>query len=337
MIIFVKNQIIYLFGWLLFLLLLPPQAQAGEYSVRPFLIDITAQPRDIITEKVLLTNDSTYRKYVVYATTNEIEVDTSGKIYQFIEPVMTDRTNTVTSWIEVKRGRIEIPPGEEREVPITFKINPFADPGEYHAFVGFVPGPNRQYAEKVSMSGEADGVVVKITISDERNDSMRVSSFSISRFITGSNNREVEIILENIGEITSAPKGEIVFYDSRGVERTAVPVNTEGVAVSPGETTTIVTTVPDMSGLGRYKANLSLKYGNDQKAALYDTAFFYIMPFKLMLIVLTAVVLMSLFVTYLFKRTFMDAPYHDEVEDVTMFVRDGHDANPMDHDIDLSK
>tara|TARA_B100000508_G_scaffold120126_2_gene101107 strand:- start:2354 stop:3373 length:1020 start_codon:yes stop_codon:yes gene_type:complete len=334
----VKNRFAALLSSLFLLAVLPSIASAGEYTVRPFLIDVTAAPRDIITETVKLTNESTYRKYVVYATVNEITVDTEGEIFAFMEPVTTDRTNTVTSWIEVKRGRIEIPPGEEREVPITFRINPFAQHGEYHAFVGFVPAANRPTAEKIAMDGEADGVVVKITIDDEREDSMRIGSFSIDRFVTDEDSREVEIEVENLGEIKSAPQGEIVFYDSRGEELTAVSVNTEGVEVAPGETKTLTTTIPDVSGLGRYKANLSLKYGENQKAALYDTTFFYMMPFHLMLIVLFSVVLVSLFVTYLFKRTFMDAQYqHDEVEDVAMYVRDGHDPKPQDHDIDLSK
>lgn len=312
-------------------------AFAAEYSVRPFLFDISAAPRDVVTETVRLKNESTYRKYVVYATVNEITVDTNGEIHQFVEPVMTDRTNTVTSWIEVKRGRIEIPMEEEMEVPVTFRINPFAEPGEYHAFIGFVPAANRPTAEKIAMDGQADGVVVKITIDDQRKDSMRISSFSISRFVTGADDKEVEIEIENLGDITSAPVGEIVFYDSRGVELSATPVNTSAVSIEPGEKQTVTAIIPDINGLGRYKANLSLRYGENQKAALYDTTFFYMMPLHLLIGVLTVVILLSLFMTYLFKRTFLDGNFNEEIEEVTMFVKEGHEPKPMDHDIDLSK
>lgn len=310
--------------------------EAGEYAVRPFLMDHTVTQRDVVQDTVKLTNDSTYRKYVVYATVNEISADTNGEIKDFISPVMTDRTNTVTSWIEVTRGRIEIPPESEKEIPITFRINPSAQPGVYHAFIGFVPAPNRPKAEEIAMNGEADGVVVKITVADERDDSMKIAGFFINRFITGDTNKEIDIVVENLGDITSAPSGELVFYDSRGVEIEAVPVNTEKRQVLPGETITFKSTVPVEDSLGRFKANLSLQYGDNQGASLYDTTYFYMMPWNLLLIIFGIILIGTILVTLLFKKTFMSDQFTGEEDDqVTMYVREGHDPNPQDHDIDL--
>lgn len=309
---------------------------AGEYSVRPFLIDKTAQPRDVISETVLLTNDSDYRKYVVYATVNEISVDTEGEIKEFVSPVMTDRTNTVTSWIEVKRGRLEIDPGDNLEVPLTLRINPYAKPGVYHAFVGFVPAPNRPAAEAIAMKGEADGVIVKITIADKREDNMKISGFLINRFITGDDNREVDVVIENTGDIASAPEGEIIFYNSRGVEIDSSPFNTEGIAIPPGETVTLKSVVPVDDTLGRFKANISLRYGENQRASLYDTTYFYLLPLHYLLIIFGVILVGAFIITMLFKRAFI-SEHGDEENDgmVTMYVKEGHEPNPQEHDIDL--
>ncbi|MCA9362340.1 hypothetical protein KC906_03110 [Candidatus Kaiserbacteria bacterium] len=323
---------------LLFALLLITPANyllAGEYSVRPFLIDKTLVPRDVVTETVLLTNEHQHRKYVVYATVNEISVDKEGAIKEFITPSMTDQTVTVTSWIEVSRGRIEIPPGEQREVPLTLHINPKAEPGEYHVFVGFVPASNRPEAEAKALEGDADGVIVKITISDQREDSMRISRFAIDRLVMGDNTREIEVEIQNNGDITSAPTGELIFYNSRGVEVSAVPFNTEATAINPGETVLLKSTVPIDADLGRYKANLSLRYGENQSAALYDTAFFYFMPMQTLLIVLILIIIVSAVLAIWIRRSFGREDFHDGTDEVTMFVRDGHDAEPKDHDIDL--
>ncbi len=320
------------------LIALTPMTQvlAGEFTVRPFLIDKVAMPRDIINETVLLTNDSEYRKYVVYATVNEISVDTEGDIKEFVSPIMTDRTNTVTSWIEIGRGRIEIPPGEKKEVPLTFRINPYAEPGEYHVFVGFVPAPNRPAAEEIAMKGEADGVVVKITISDKRVDNMKISGFLIDRFVTGDDNREIDVIVQNTGDLPSAPKGEIVFYDSRGVEVNAMPFNDEEIQVPPGETVTLKGVLPMSGEIGRYKANVSLRYGENQRASLYDTTYFYSLPSHFLLLIFGAILIGAIFVTFLFRRVFIsDYDDYEDEHSVTMYVRDGHDANPQDHDIDL--
>ncbi|MCD5380967.1 MAG: hypothetical protein LR008_00105 [Candidatus Pacebacteria bacterium] len=309
---------------------------AGEYSVRPFLIDTSVVPRDVVQETVLLTNEAEFRKYVVYATVNEISVDNEGVIKEFVTPVMTDRTNTVTSWIQVTRGAIDIPPGEQKEVPLTIKIHKDAQPGEYHVFIGFVPGPNRPAAQAIAMKGEGDGVIVKITVEDQRSESMKISAFLVDRFVFRDDSRFIDVEVENRGDIASAPIGEIIFYNSRGAEVTSVSVNDEGLLVQPGEKITLTSQIPVADSIGRFKANVSLKYGGSQQASLFDTAFFYVMPLHLLLLVFGGILLLALFTTLMFKRTFIHDNYDDGAGDeVTMYVREGHDPKPQDHDIDL--
>lgn len=315
----------------------PSPVLAGEFTIRPFLIDKTVVPRDVVTETIKLTNDATHRKYVIFATVNEITVDTEGLIKEFVTPVMTDRTVTPTSWVEVKRGRIEIPPGEEREVPLTLRIHPDAEPGEYHLFVGFVPARNRPIAEDIAMAGEADGVVMKITVADQRQETMRISRFLIDRFITTDDKRQIDVEIQNLGDISSAPMGEIIFYDNRGVEVMAVPFNESAEAIAPGEKKVLSGTVPLEADLGRYKANLALQYGEKQRAALYDTTSFYMIPLPILIGILLTIIIISTLIAVLFRRAFAQSGFHDEPDEVTMFVRDGHDGTPQDHDIDLKK
>jgi|AntRauTorckE6833_2_1112554.scaffolds.fasta_scaffold01348_8 hypothetical protein len=312
-------------------------AEANEISIRPFLIDETAGPRDIIEETVVLNNDGNSLRYI-YATVNEISVDQEGEIKKFVSPVMTDRTNTITSWIEVTRGRIELAPKERKEISLTIRINPFVQPGEYHAFVGFGHAQNRPTAESNAMNGDVDGVIVKITINDQRTEGLRLSRFSIDRFITNENQRAVEVIIENTGEIADSPQGEIIFYDSQGREIDAVEFNTEGVQINPGETKTIMTNVPLDRDIGRFKANLSLDYGIKQKASLFDSTSFYLLPLNLLLLIFGIILVGAIFVTLLFRKAFLAHDYEDEDgEQVTMYVKEGHEANPKDHDIDLKK
>jgi len=316
--------------------LLPTTAFASDFSIRPFLIDEVLEPRGEVTNQVVLSNDHDVRKYVVFATVNEISVDTEGEIKEFISPVMTDRTNTVTSWIEVTRGRIEIPPGEQREVPVTINVHPNAQPGEYHAFVGFIPAKNRPLAEEIARAGDADGVVLKVTIADKRVDSMRIRKFLLDRFVTAPEDRQVAIEIENLGDIESAPQGELIFYDSLGVELTSVSLNENGTRIPPGSTGTITAAIPEeVDSLGRFKTNVALRYGENQTASLFDTSFFYIIPWPTMLALFGGIILFSLLLTLWFKRSFVDDDFDEDGDEVTMFVQDGHERDPQDHDIDL--
>lgn len=323
--------------FLFFQVLVPVSVLASEITIRPFLIDQTLVPREVSQNTVTIKSDYSQRKAVLYATVNEISVDTTGEIKEFVSPVMTDRTDTITSWIEVTRGRIEIMPGEIKEVPLTVRVHPYAKPGEYHAFIGFVEAANRPKAEAIAMSGEAKGVILKIVIGDEREDSMKISGFKIERFVTGEDSRSIDIEIENTGDIASAPVGEIIFYDSRGNEITSVPINETNETVEPGKKVTLKSVVPLDNDLGRYKANVSLKYGDTQKASLYDTTYFYLMPIHLLLFVFGFILVLSILIALLFRRMLRSRQADDDYQEVSMYIREGHEPQPKDHDIDLKK
>ena len=314
----------------------PLVTEAADLIVRPFLIDRTAEARDIVQEEVTLTNE-TSRKINVYATVNEITVDQDGDIKKFVSPIMTDRTNTVTSWVEISRARIELWPGDVKTIPLKLRIHPHAEPGEYHVFVGFGIASKRYIVEEKAMKGELDGVIVKVTIEDKSTEHLRLSSFQIDRFITGGEDKKVEIEIENLGDVSEVPTGEIIFLDSKGQELKSIPVNTDSLSVSPGETITVVSELPFSDELGRYKANLTLQYGNKQKAQLYDSTQFFMLPMHILLLMLLAAILLSLLIFFLLHRALAFNDDDDEHgADLPFYVRDGHNAEPKQHDIDLS-
>ncbi|MFT5831716.1 MAG: hypothetical protein ACI9SY_000084 [Candidatus Paceibacteria bacterium] len=323
---------------LIFTLLFPVIIFADEITIRPFLIDETMEPRESTTETVVLTSGYTNRSATVYATVNEITVGTDGAILDFVPSVMTDRTNSITSWIAVSRGRITIPAGESYELPIDIKIHPFAEPGQYHAFVGFVEGSKRNVAEQTALSGDADGIIVTVTVTDQRVDSMRISSMAIDRFVTDSDQQQVAITIENSGDFESILAGEIIFYDNRGSEVSALPFNTEGVSVAPEETKMFVTSIPLGSNLGRYKANANLTYGENQRASLFDSASFYMFPLYYLYIGIGSLsLLLLLLLLLLMRRETVTGNVAVSGDDVPVFIRDGHKPQPKDHDIDLTK
>lgn len=315
-----------------------PQISLAEgLSVRPFLIDKSMSPRESATETIKIKSDYPYRKAIVFATVNEITVGTDGDIKEFISPVMTDRKTTVTSWIEIQRGRIEVPAGEEVEVPLTINVHPYAEPGEYHVFIGLVESKKRDAAEKIALAGEADGVIVKVTIEDERVESMRVASMQVDRFVTDPDTQNILVTVENPGELTSAPSGELVFYNSRGIEIAATRVNEEGATVPPGGERTFAVKVPFENDIGRFKANLNLQYGANQAASLYDTTSFFMVPLWYLILFGVGVLLLIVLFTILFRRAMVATQPSEHGDEVVMYVRDGHNPNPQDHDIDLSK
>lgn len=320
----------------LLLMAQPTFALAGEVTIRPFLVDKTMVPRESAVETIRLENNYEFRKTVIFATVNEITVGTDGEIREFVSPVMTDRTTTVTSWIEIGRGRIEIMPGEVADIPLTINVHPYAEPGEYHVFVGFVEARNRPLAEKQALNNDAPGVIVKVTVADERVDTMRVASLQVDRFVTDPDEQMVEVTVENPGELPSAPEGELIFYNSRGIEVASTNVNEEKIVIPPGAERTFSVAVPFDDDLGRYKANLNMRYGANQQASLYDTTTFFMMPIWYLLAFGVGILLLVFVLILLFRRALSTNEVSEHGDDVAMFVRDGHTPNPQSHDIDLT-
>jgi hypothetical protein len=322
---------------LLFIIALPLQTLAADLTIRPFLVDVTMVPRESTTETILIENNYDNRNATVYATVNEISVGTDGAIKEFITPVMTDRTNTVTSWIKISRGRVVIPPNESAEVPLTISIHPFAEPGEYHVFVGFVSASKRAIADETALRGDAQGVIVKITVADERIDAMRITSMVVDRIVSREDERKIDITVENSGDIESSPQGELVFYDGRGREVRAVPVNEAGESISPNSEKTFTVTIPFDQDIGRFKANVNLLYGENQRANLYDTTSFFMLPLHYLLLLIGFFVVLIIILLILMHNRRDEFVSAEDGDEVSMYIRDGHAANPQDHDIDLSK
>jgi hypothetical protein len=66
-----------------FFILFPVLSIASEISVQPLLLDLELESREVVTHDITLTNDS-QTKISIYATVNEIAIDGSGDIKEFI-------------------------------------------------------------------------------------------------------------------------------------------------------------------------------------------------------------------------------------------------------------
>ena len=322
--------------FLVVLFLTATPAFAGSVSVSPLFIDYATEVRDIKQETIKIKNH-TDKPVRMYASVNEISLGENGEIKEFVPSSMSDRTTSVTSWIEITRGRNEIAPNEEIEIPFTIRINPNAKPGKYQVFIGFANAKNRDLAEAQILSGQGDGVVVRISIDEKQTEFMRLLSFVTDHFMLNRGGQELSYEIQNTGDVPLKPAGEVMFYNSRGQEISSVELNQNGREIAPGETAVLTESVPDFNNIGRNKAFLTLEYGDINKAAVYDTVYFYSMPLPYLILIISLFLLSLFFVAYLiFRVTRRSQPHYDDVQDVSMYVRDGHhDREEVYHDLNL--
>ncbi len=254
-----------------------PTAHANTYVVAPRFIDLTVEPRDIIEEKILVTNGGA--PVSLFTVVNEVTVGIEGGLKEFVTPSMSDRSSTLTSWIEISRAGFDLAPGASRELPLVIRVNPSAEPGEYHAMIAFAPGTTIDDAMQRVKQGDVPSVLINVTIEKKSNDFVNLARFSIKKFVTAFHDGDVQYRVDNTGDTELIPSGDIIIYNQRGEEVATVPVNADAKSVRPGDTVTFSGGVPIEGLLGKYKAFLTLRYGSEQ-AAVYDTVYFYVFPWK---------------------------------------------------------
>ena len=246
------------------------------YKISPLIIEHTTTGRDIITRDITLSNP-TERNVRLYASVHAISSNDDTTFLEFVPASMSDRSTSVTSWMEISRARLELPAQAELVVPLTIRINPNAAPGEYRAFVGFAPGANRDEAEARILEGNTPGTIVSIKIQDKRSALLKLTGYFADRFSFKADTAAVSFTLENAGDVAIKPAAEVILYDSRGVEIETLNINKIDQPILPGQKVQVTEALPYTGKIGRHKAFLSVRYG-DQGATVYDTTYYYSIP-----------------------------------------------------------
>ncbi len=323
-------------GVMLGMLLLPLTSivAATNYTVSPLAFNRNVEKREILNETITLTN-TTDHQVRLYASVHEVSMDGDGVVEAFIEPSAVDRTTSPTSWIEITRARIELAPGEVQEIPLIIKMNPATQPGNYSVFVGFAEASNQPGAIEKVMSGQALGTLINLAVDTTQDQFLRLERFKVDRFVTGEEGSNVTYALENVGAVDVTHAGELIFYNSAGEEATAIPLNAAAEVIERGAKQTFTTSVPKLP-MGKYRAYLSVEYGDHNTDSVQDTTYFYVVPIVPLIIIFTLVLFTSIVVALYVHRRF-DVELDDHgAESVVMYVRNGESV-AHERDIDLKR
>ena len=127
-----------------------------------------------------------------------------------------------------------------------------------------------------------------------------------------------------------------MLYDGNGKEVASVEANPMKQSLKPGEEVVLKASVPTKGLVGEYKAFLNVSYGAAQVGSVYDTVFFYVLPWQKLLMMFGVLALAATVVTvYLYRRYGMDED--DDGSEQIMFRFKEAPSEAKDHDIHLTK
>lgn len=281
-----------------FTIALLPTFALAQVSITPAVVDLKGGPRDILKQTLHITNTS---DHLVELYPRVDDTDTLSGDQTFERAHGSDElADSFANWIELSRGVIKLSPGEERDVPFTVSIHSGASAGEHHARISFASGATRDDAER---SGPVAEVTVNLEVVDDAKEILQIKSFSSDSGVVFTGDDVLfRYHLENVGNRAEQPTGEIRIYDRRGREVASVDVNKDGRTISPDQTSQLASAWSAADGFGKFKAAINVRYGRAQTASVQDIAYFWIIPWKQLLMALAVALVALLVIAFYFHR-----------------------------------
>jgi hypothetical protein len=272
----------------------PSHALAADFSVTPLIIDLKANPRDILKQTIGVMNSSAHVGNI-YAFVNNTDPVLGREEWK--SPANTDVSDSLANWIEINRGTLALAPNEKKELPLLVQVNLHAKPGIYHATITFSEGGTRAEAEARIKDGVS--VAVNLEVLDDAKEILELSRFvSNGTFISGKD-ATFSYDIKNVGNRPIAPKGEVRIFNRNGAEVATIKVNEKEKVLEPNGSGALASVWKPGSRFGKYKAMLNIEYGAGLRGTLQDTIFFWLVPWKEILTVFMCLLVILLsFATY---------------------------------------
>ncbi len=260
-------------------LTIAPYAAAADaqhdVTATPAVIDEKGKQRDILQETITLTNTSNSQQ-TLYPSVFNINPQAGQQGFTVAQDSQ-DLSASLANWIEVSRGTITLAPGETKSVPFIIRINENAISGTYHAVISFGKGDTRDEAESGTPIAYT---TVNLEVQADIKEDMQLNKFTSDNVVFTGDDVLFNYQLQNIGNKDLQPTGDIRIYDRKGSEVATIDVNKEGKIVSADQTAQLASVWSAASGFGKYKAMLTVRFGSNQTAAVEDTVFFWVVPWK---------------------------------------------------------
>jgi hypothetical protein len=288
-------------------------APTETISISPQIIDAKAKARDILNYEITIKNNSLDRKYDLYVTVEDLTAE--GKTL-FTDPINFDKATSLGRWLRIRRGPIEVMPGQTVTEPLKIEVNMNALPGIYHASITFCPGSSAAEARANAPASQSK-TLINLAVEEVIVEKVEIKRFDSVRSVYLKPPAAFNLELFNLGTENIIPKGMIGFYDRQGREIDTIVINSGQKNIAPNTTEIFSLTWKPQQGFGKYRAKLYIEYGREMQRDLNDMVDFWILPLSYVLLAGGGVLILFILLTILiFKKTYPGYHTHEEKDGV---------------------
>lgn len=284
------------------------QTVAEGLRISPAVIEDRVNPGDVYKFTLKVTNIADAPKTFYLAAQNISGLDDAGSPIFAKEGESTKYE--MSTWVELPDSSITLGPNETKHIPFSVRVPADASPGAHFGGV-FLDARAERQSSTGSGIGYNVGSLLSLRISGDVAEEARFREFSTKKLVYGTPDASFSLKVENLGNVLVRPHGVIEISDMFGKQVGDVRVNDSVAAVFPGETRTFSADWKyDGFALGRYQAVASLAYGEDAKKTITATTSFWVLPLKLLAIVIGSL-LAAVLILYIGVRRYISNKLRD--------------------------
>lgn len=287
-----------------------PKQSGQAFSISPPLLDLDADPGEKISASIKLTNVSA-GPLVISSQVNDFGSKNETGEPNIIFDENSESAYSLKNWIMPPNG-FTLASKQTKTVRVSIQVPTNAEPGGHYAVVRFTGTSEANGKDNVALSASI-GSLILLKVSGDVKQSARIEELysanekyeKSSFFETG----PVRLVtrINNDGNLHLKPTGSVVVSDSFGKEVATVrmngdPANKDDVprSVLPQSIRRFDTLLNEQNLFGRYKAVMQLSYGDGK--ALEATTYFWVIPYKMILAIIAALVVLFFALKMAIKR-----------------------------------
>jgi len=305
-----------LFASALFFFSLCYSHDAFALTVSPVYIDHTMAPGESINDSIRVWSE------VNATATCKIEFQratTEGEegLPVFIDPSQDQETANLKDWIHIKGdSSFDISTKDIRTVSFSIDVPVNAEPGGHYAVLFFDVMPGSTTGTSGVGIGSKIGVLFLINVLGDIKEGANLESFSVEHQVVDHLPVNFFTRIRSLGSVHFRPKGMITIKNIIGMETARIPLNPNNAsAVLPNSIRRVhsswikdfnaVNNINFFVGLqnewknfafGRYTAVLESSWGSKDTPFPTATVTFWVIPWRLMLVALAALIILFLLI-----------------------------------------
>lgn len=317
-------------------------------SISPTLVELGASPGDSWRSNLKVINTNDFDLTVYGSPVNFIPRGEGGQGDFVPVPESEQFGSTLAEWVTLEQASITIPAGSSAQLPFIVSVPEDAAPGGHFAAILVSTQPPVFEGESASLrTTQVVSSLFFLRVAGDVIESGSIRSFTAENTYSANPETSIELRFENTGNVHLRPQGDIVISNMWGRERGRIPVNYN---------TSFGNSLPNsirkyefawskdfsISDIGRYKAEIALAYGSENRQFATRTAAFWVIPTKGLFITFTFIVFFFAFIIWVvrmyIRRMFAIAGFDPEIHGAaiqkkSLSTRTAMDTSSLELDI----